>query len=109
MTSIDPEQKVELVRKDIMIKATGASFKRTTPLCVVFAKQLETKIHYEDEEEETEKEFLDKQLISVIYAKPNGSSTIQSLRIIKNLDFELHPCSKNLDIKKPFSLVVIEN
>ena len=34
-------------------------FKKTTPPCVIFAKSLETKIHYEEENVETEAEFLD--------------------------------------------------
>lgn len=59
-----------------MIHSIGNMFKKTTPLCVIFAKTLEAKIHFEDEEEETEVEFIDKQLVSVIYTKPNGSATI---------------------------------
>ena len=57
---------------------------------------------------ETEEEFLDSQLVSVIYSKPNGNGTIQSLRIMKNINFELHPCSKNIDLAKPIQVAIIQ-
>jgi hypothetical protein len=40
--------------------AKGKAFLKHTPLCVIFAKKLEAKVHYEDEIAETEEEFLNK-------------------------------------------------
>ena len=40
------------MRKDITLKVKGKQFRKTMPLAIVFAKNHETKIHYEDETEE---------------------------------------------------------
>ena len=82
-------------------------YKKTSPLCIVFAKQLEVKIHFEDETAETEDNFIDRQLISVIYAKPSGQNTVKSIRIIKNINYEAHRCTKHLDLKKQFALSIL--
>lgn len=88
------------MRKDIKIKALGLIYKKASPLCIVFAKQLEVKIHFEDEISETEEQFIDRQLISVIYAKPSGQNTVASIRIIKNIDYEANCCTNKLDLRK---------